>query len=78
MLFTRMFRNAESEEMVVGGATGQEVPFHNNIIGIISWFIDTELKQIYCSYSRTQKIQKGFLLLFLRSTLLLKRNKYNW
>jgi len=33
-----------------------------------------ELKQIYCSYSRTHKVQNGFLkflLLFLRSTLLL-------
>jgi len=36
------------------------------------------LKQIYCSYSRTHNIQIGFLhflLLFLRSTLLLNRNK---
>ena len=28
---------------------------------IISRFITTDLKQIYCSYSRTQKIQDGFL-----------------
>jgi len=37
------------------------------------------LKQIYCSYSRTHNIQNGFphfLLLFLRSTLLLKINKH--
>jgi len=37
------------------------------------------LKQIYCSYSRTYNIQNGFLhslLLFLRSTLLLNRNKH--
>ena len=37
------------------------------------------LKQIYCSYSRTRNIQNGFvhsLLVFLRSTLLLNRNKH--
>jgi len=37
------------------------------------------LKQIYCSYSRTHNIQNGFLyslLVFLRSTLLLNRNKH--
>jgi len=37
------------------------------------------LKQIYCSYSGTDNIQNGFLhflLLFLRSTLLLNRNRY--
>jgi len=36
------------------------------------------LKQIYCSYSRTHNTQNGFLnslSLFLRSTLLLNRNK---
>jgi len=34
---------------------------------------------MYCGYSRTHNIQNGFLhslLLFLRSTLLLKRNKH--
>jgi len=37
------------------------------------------LKQIDCSYSHTHNIQIGFLhslLLFLRSTLLLNRNKH--
>jgi len=46
----------------------------------ISWFIKIDLKQIYCSYSGTQKIQNDFLqfvLLFLRSTLLMNRNKHN-
>ena len=56
---------------------GAEVTFRNyNIIGN---FIKTDLKQIYCTYSRTQKIQNGFLqflLLFLRSTLLLNRNMH--
>jgi len=36
------------------------------------------LKKIYCSYSRTHNIQNGFLhslLVFLRSTLLLNKNK---
>jgi len=38
-----------------------------------------ELKQNYCSHSRTHKIQNGFLqflLLFLRSTLLRNRNRH--
>ena len=42
---------------------------------VISWFIKIDLKQIYCSYLDTQKIQNDFLqflLLFLRSTLLIK------
>jgi len=30
------------------GATGPEVSFYNNIIYVISWLINTELKQIYC------------------------------
>jgi len=37
------------------------------------------LKQIYCSYPRTHNIQSGFLhslSLFLRSTLLLNKNKH--
>jgi len=37
------------------------------------------LKQIYCSYSCTYNIQNNFLhflLLLLRSTLLLNRNKH--
>jgi len=48
------------------------------VLQVISWFINIELKQIYCSYSRHKTIQHGclsFLLLFLRSTLLLNRNK---
>jgi len=42
------------------GATGAEVPFHNSITGN-SWFIKIDFKQIYCSYSDTQKIQDYFL-----------------
>ena len=41
---------------------------------VISWLIKIDLKQIYCNYSCTHKIHKGFLkflLLILRSTLLL-------
>jgi len=52
--------------------------FFITVLWIISWFIKIELKQIYCSYSRNKKIQNGFqsfLLLFLRSILLLNRNK---
>jgi len=48
---------------------------------VISWFIKIDLKQIYCSNFDTQKIQNdflSFLLLFLRSTLLMNRNKHNW
>jgi len=60
-------------------ATGVEVYFHGNIM-VISWFINAELKQFYCSYSRTRIIQKDFLqflIIFLRSALLLNRNKRN-
>jgi len=35
-----------------------ELRLHNSIIAI-SWLITIDLKQIYCSYSRTQKIQNG-------------------
>jgi len=41
--------------------------------------IKIDLKQVYCSYSRTHKIQNGFLyflLLFLRS-MLLPKNKHD-
>ena len=44
----------------------------------ISRFIKIGLKQIYCNYSGTQKIQNNFLkfmLLFLRSSLLMIRNR---
>jgi len=41
------------------GSTGAYVPFNNSVVGI-SWFIKIDLKQIYCSYSHTQKIQNGF------------------
>jgi len=65
-------------------ATRVEVPFHNSIIihGLISsipvspHFINIDLRQIDCSYSRTQKIQNVFTLLFLRSTLLINQNKH--
>jgi len=46
---------------------------------VISWFIKIDMKQIYCNYSRTQKIQNGFLpflSIFLTSTFLLNRNKH--
>ena len=42
------------------GATGVEVPFQNSIIGN-SWLIKIDFKQIYCSYSDTQKTQNDFL-----------------
>jgi len=44
---------------------------------VISWVMKMDLKQIHCSYSGTQQIQNdflSFLLLFLRSTLLMNRN----
>jgi len=51
--------------------------FHHSIIR--NFMVKkSQLKQIYCSYSRTRKIQNVFLhslLLFLRSTLLLNRKK---
>jgi len=52
--------------------------FFITVLWISSWFGKIELKQIYCSYSRNKKIQNGFQsfpLLFLRSILLLNRNK---
>jgi len=59
-------------------AKGAEVTFHHSIIG--NFMVNkVQLKQIYCSYSRTYNIQNGFLhslLLFLRSTVLLNRNKH--
>ena len=48
------------------------------VLWVISRFFKIELKQIYCTYSRTKKIQndfQSFLLLFLRSILFLNRNK---
>jgi len=45
---------------IVKGGNGSEVPFFNSIIGN-SWFIKIDLKQIYCSYSDTQKNQNDFL-----------------
>ena len=29
---------------------GAEVPFHDNIMGVNSWLIKIDLKQIYCTY----------------------------
>jgi len=55
----------------------RELTFHHSTIG--NFMVNMiELKQVYCSYSRTHNVQNVFLhspLLFLRSTLLLKRNK---
>jgi len=45
------------------GATGAWVPFHNGIIRtVISCLINIDLKQTYCSRSRTHKIQ--YMLFF--------------
>jgi len=59
------------------GSNGAELTFHHSIIG--NFMVNKVfLKQIYCSYSRTHNIQNGFLhslLVFLRSTLLLNKNK---
>jgi len=46
------------------GATGVEVPFRNRIIGNFMVY-KIDLKQIYCSYSRTHKIHNGFLRFLL-------------
>ena len=60
--------------------TGAEITFHHSIIGYFMVNkVKVLLKQIYCSYSRTHKIQNGFLhslLVFWRSSLLLIRNKH--
>ena len=42
------------------GATGPEVPFHNSIISNFVVYQD-RLETNFCSYSRTQKIQNGFV-----------------
>jgi len=59
-------------------ATGAELTFHHSLVG--NFMVNKiSLKQIYCSYSRTHNTQNGFLhslSLFLRSTLLLNRNKH--
>jgi len=67
---TGAYPSALSKE---GGGT-----FFITVLLAISWFVKIKLKQIYCSYSRNKKIQNGFqsfLLMFLRSILLLNRNK---
>jgi len=55
-----------------------EVTFHNSIIE--NFMVNKiYLKQICCSYSSTHTIKNGFLhflLLFLRSTLLLSTTKH--
>jgi len=43
--------------------TRAEVPFHNRITGNFMVYQD-RLETIYCSYSRTQKIQNVFLCFF--------------
>ena len=61
-------------------ATGSEGDLLITVSQVISRFMKIDWT-IYCSYSPTQKIQNGFLqclLLLLRSTLLLNRNKHNW
>ena len=58
--------------------TGAELTFHHSIIG--NYMVSKiQLKQNYCSYSRIHNTQNVFLhsvSLFLRSTLLLNRNKH--
>jgi len=52
--------------------------FFITVSWVISWFSKIELKEIYRSYSRNKKIPNGFqsfLVLSLRSILLLNRNK---
>ena len=59
-------------------ATGAEVTFHSSITG--NFMVKKIfLKQVYCSCSRTHKIQNGFLhflVLFLRSKFWLNRSKH--
>jgi len=71
----------------VGGALAPPAPppptplLFITVSQVISWFIKIDLKQIYWSYSGTQKIQNdflSFLLLLLRSTLLMNRNKHKF
>jgi len=62
----------------IKGAKGTAVPFMK-----ISWVVvyQDRIEKIYCSYSRTQKLRTGFLyflVILLRSTSLLNRNKHNW
>jgi len=44
----------------IGGNEGG-LAFFITLSYVISWFIKIELKQIYCSYSCTHKIQNGFI-----------------
>ena len=62
----------------IKGAKGTAVPFMK-----ISWVVvyQDRIEKIHCSYSRTQKLRTGFLyflVILLRSTSLLNRNKHNW
>jgi len=43
------------------GRSGGGGALFTKVLWVISWFINIELKQIYCSYSRTQKLQNGFV-----------------
>jgi len=44
----------------IRAATGTEVPCYKSIIGTFMVYQD-RLENIYCSYSRTQKMQNDFL-----------------
>jgi len=72
--------------------TGAEVPFDNSVTGNFTVYQD-QLENNLCSYSPTQKFGMFFYScaalhhlailfnntkFFLRSTLLLNRNKHNW
>jgi len=58
--------------LLKGGGNGTRVPLHNSIIRYFMIYQD-DLKQIYCSYSRTQNSEWISIIsvIFLRSTLLL-------
>jgi len=61
-----------------GFSKGSGGAFFITVLWAISWFVKIKLKQIYCSYLRNKKIQdrfQSFLLVFLRSILVLNRNK---
>jgi len=62
-----------------GRGSGAGAAFFITVSQVTSWFIKIELKQIYCRYYRTRKIQNVFLqclLFILRSRLSLNRNKH--
>jgi len=63
------------------GTVWAEVPFRSNIIGnfiVYHYRIETRLLQLFAHQENSEGFSIIFLLISLRSTLLLNGNKHNW